>query len=255
MMEPRGLSQAEIEAFGRDGFVVVRGLFDGGEMARIGAWTDEVEHWPEVPGRHMMYFEQSLVEPAKRVLNRLENFYPYHPDFAALCDGDQLLGSVSALLAEPAVLFKEKINFKLPGGDGFEPHQDQQAGWSTYAPLFVTALVSIDEATVENGCLELAAGHHKAGLIGAEWTPLSQQQLDAGAFVTCPTKPGDAVFFDSYAPHGSKPNLSQRRRRVLYVTYNSARHGDHRLRYYADKRESYPPDVEREPGRAYAYRV
>lgn len=254
-MGPRGLGQAEIEAFGRDGFVVVRGLFGAGEMARVAAWADEVENWPETPGRHMMYFEQSLVEPGKRVLNRLENFYPHHPDFAALCDGDQLMGSVSTLLAEPAVLFKEKINFKLPGGDGFAPHQDQQAGWSTYAPLFVTALVSIDEATVENGCLELAAGHHKAGLIGAEWTPLSQQQLDADAFVSYPTKPGDAVFFDSYAPHGSKPNLSQRRRRLLYVTYNAASHGDHRLRYYADKRNSYPPDVEREPGKAYAFRV
>ena len=254
-MGPRGLSQAEIEAFGRDGFVVVRGLFDGGEMARIAAWADEVERWPEIPGRHMMYFEQSLVEPGKRVLNRLENFYPYHPKFAALCDGDQLRGNISTLLTEPSVLFKDKINLKLPGGDGFAPHQDQQAGWGTYAPLFVTALVSIDEATVENGCLELAAGHHKAGLIGEEWTPLSQDQLDAGAFATCPTKPGDAVFFDSYVPHGSKPNLTRRPRRVLYVTYNAASHGDHRLRYYADERKSYPPDVEREPGKAYAYRV
>ena len=254
-MARRELGGAEIEAYRRDGFVVARGLFDRGEMEQIAAWTDEVEHWPEVAGRHMMYFEQSLLEPGTRMLNRLENFYPHHPGFAALCDGEALKGNVSSLVGEPAVLFKEKINFKLPGGDGFKPHQDQQAGWSTYAPWFVTALVSIDEATIENGCLELAAGRHKEGLIGAEWTPLSQAQLGESAFVNCPTRPGDGVFFDSYAPHGSKPNLSAARRRVLYVTYNVASHGDHRVRYYADKRMSYPPDIEREPGKTYAYRV
>ena len=44
-------------------------------------------------------------------------------------------------------------------------------------------------------------------------------------------------------------------RRVLYVTYNEAVHGDHREQYYADKRKSYPPDIEREDGKEYAYRV
>ncbi|MEC8204785.1 MAG: phytanoyl-CoA dioxygenase family protein, partial [Pseudomonadota bacterium] len=52
------------------------------------------------------------------------------------------------------------MNFKLPGGDGFELHQDQQAGWGTYTDFFITALVSIDAATEENGCLELVAGLH-----------------------------------------------------------------------------------------------
>ena len=35
---------------------------------------------------------------------------------------------VGELFGEPAVLFKEKINFKMPGGAGFKAHQDQQAG-------------------------------------------------------------------------------------------------------------------------------
>jgi len=35
------------------------------------------------------------------------------------------------------VLFKEKVNFKMPGGDGFKPHQDSQAGWDRYADYFV----------------------------------------------------------------------------------------------------------------------
>jgi hypothetical protein len=249
------ISTAEVEAFGGDGFVVVRGLFDGAEMREIAAWTDEVQAWPETPGKHMMYFEQNLLEPGKRVLNRLENFYPYHQGFAGLFDGAKLAGAVSQLLGEAPVLFKDKINFKLPGGDGFKLHQDQQAGWGTYTDFFITALVSIDAATAENGCLELAAGRHREGLIGAEWTPLDAAADGAMNLVSCPTEPGDAVFFDSYAPHGSGPNLSEAQRRVLYVTYNAASAGDHREQYYADKRMSYPPDIERAPDKTYVYRV
>jgi len=63
------------------------------------------------------------------------------------------------------------------------------------------------------------------------------------------------VFFDSYLPHQSAPNGTSDPRRVLYVTYNRASDGDHRAQYYADKRASYPPDIEREQGEEYAYRV
>ena len=58
-----------------------------------------------------------------------------------------------------------------------------------------------------------------------------------------------------YPPHGSKPNLSDKQRRVLYVTYNRASDGDHLQQYYADKRLSYPPDIERDPDKEYRYRV
>ena len=254
-MIPPHCSVAELAAYVRDGFLVVPGLFDADEVAALRAWTDEVQAWPEVPGRWMVYGEPSLTEPGRRLINRIENFYPYHAGFKGLFDGEKLAGWVGELFGEPAVLFKDKINFKLPGGDGFKPHQDQQAGWSAYARLFVTALVAIDEATAENGCLELAAGHHTRGLIGREWAPLTEEEMRGMAFVPHPARPGDVAFFDSYVPHRSGPNLTAEPRRVLYVTYNRAAEGDHRLRYYADKRRSYPPDCEREPGQQYVYKV
>jgi 2-aminoethylphosphonate dioxygenase len=243
------------EIFQRDGFVVVPGLFDAQEIARISDWTDELEQSPEVPGRAMKYYEPSLLSPGERVLQRIENFCPFHDGFATLCEGDKLRGSVSRLLGEPAVLFKDKINFKLPGGDGFKPHQDQQAGWSTYADLFVTAMVSIDSTTAQNGCLELCAGQHTRGLIGEEWKPLTDDDMRRLGGRAVPTQPGDAVFFDSYTPHASAPNLTGERRRVLYITYNRLSAGDHRVRYYADKRKSFPPDIERDPTRTYTFRV
>ncbi len=74
-------------------------------------------------------------------------------------------------------------------------------------------------------------------------------------FTSCPTRPGDLVFLDSYTPHGSEPNMSDTVRRLYFATYNRLSEGDHLARYYADKRKSYPPDVEREPGREYVFRV
>ena len=50
-----------------------------------------------------------------------------------------------------------------------------------------------------------------------------------------PVEPGDLLFFDSYTPHYSETNTTDRPRRAGYLTYNAASLGDHRERYYADK--------------------
>ena len=75
------------------------------------------------------------------------------------------------------------------------------------------------------------------------------------ALIPVPCEPGDVILFDSYAPHASKPNHTDSARRVLYLTYNAAMHGDHRMRYFAEKRAIFPPDIERKPGTQYRFRV
>lgn len=247
-----GPSPADLAAMDRDGYLVVRGFFDAADTRDLLAWTDAVSMAPEVPGRHMVYYEDSLTEPGRRVVQRIENFCPFHAGFDGAVRGGRLLSWTEALFRAPAVLFKEKINFKLPGASGFKAHQDQQAGWTKYAPIFVTALVTLDPATVENGCLEMVPGRHKEGLIGEEWNPLDEDGLD---LVPVPTAPGDVIFFDSFAPHASKPNLTVDPRRILYLTYNAAQYGDHRVQYFADKRAAFPPDVERTGDKTYAFRV
>ena len=136
-----------------------------------------------------------------------------------------------------------------------ESHQDMQAGWSRYASAHITALISVDLSTRENGCLELAAGFHERGLIGKEWAPLSEKQFTQANYIAVEAAPGDAIFFDSLTPHRSGSNNTDRPRRILYYTYNKASEGDHLTQYYADKRESYPPDIERKAGKKYVYRV
>ena len=75
------------------------------------------------------------------------------------------------------------------------------------------------------------------------------------AFRAYPAAPGDAIFFDSFVPHRSGPNRTGAPRRALYITWNRQSDGDQRARYYADKRESFPPDIERDPKKDYRFRV
>jgi 2-aminoethylphosphonate dioxygenase len=242
----------QFSEFDRTGFLVVRGFYDAAERDELLRWTEEIAGAREVPGRHMVYYEDSLTEPGQRIVQRIENFCPFHSGYDALVRRGRLTAWAGALLGGAALLFKDKINFKLPGGGGFALHQDQQAGWSVYAPLFLTAMVSIDDSTMENGCLEIAAGRHKEGLLGEEWKPM---EGDGVALVPVETEPGDVIFFDSFVPHGSAPNKTAAPRRILYLTYSRADYGDQRGRYFADKRAAFPPDIEREPGRTYTFRV
>ncbi len=252
MLSTPVISDDQIKDFEHDGYLILRQAFDGGEMKLIETWTREMAARPEETGKHWVFHEQSLKGDGADLISRIENIAPSHAGFEEL--STVLKRPVGQLLGEEATLFKEKINFKMPGGDGFKPHQDSQAGWDAYADFFISVLVSIDESTVENGCLQMVAGHHQRGQFKS-WEPLSEDDMTGMDFVQCPTRPGDVVFFDCFAPHASEPNMSEATRRIYYATYNRVSAGDHMARYYADKHKNFPPDIDRDPGKEYVFRV
>ena len=57
---------------------------------------------------------------------RIENFCPFHEGFDRLIRDGALTRWIGALMGGPVALFKDKINFKMPGGPCFKAHQDQQ---------------------------------------------------------------------------------------------------------------------------------
>ena len=246
------LDDKQLGDFARDGFVILRNALAQGDMQQVETWTRELASRPEKSGRHWVYHEKSRLDPPVELINRIEYISPFHAGFAELSHA--LKAATGQLLGEEAVLFKEKINFKMPGGNGFKPHQDSQAGWEDYASYFVNVMVCIDEATIDNGCLQLVAGYNNKGLY-REWEPLTEEDMQGMEFVPYPTRPGDVVFFDCYVPHASEPNLTNSTRRLYFATYNRRSEGDHMQRYYADKYKNYPPDIDRIPGREYVFRV
>jgi len=251
------LSDKQVQLYKNVGFLVLKAkdwLTDK-ETGQMLQWAEEVQNWPEKAHHWMKYFETSSKDNSK-ILNRVENYIPYHEGLNNIFNGSKALDILEQLHGGPMVLYKDKINMKLPGGGGFEPHQDILAGWGSYnVSNFVTLSVSIDHAHEKNGALECVASRHKQGKLGGDWAPLGQDVVDSMQWDMVPTEPGDMILFDAYVPHRSAPNNDIVPRRNLYLTYNRADEGDHRLQYFKDKRANYPPDIERLPGVKYEYKV
>ena len=124
----------------------------------------------------MGYYETSL-NNGKRILTRLENFVDYHKKFHDLMYSEKIIDGVESLLGEKCVIFKDKINFKNSGGAGFKPHQDAISRWDDYTSYFMNVLICTDKGTIENGCLEVAAGFHNKGFLGPYDAPIPDEYL------------------------------------------------------------------------------
>ena len=249
--QTRRLNKTQLAFFAANGYLHIRDWFNADEIKALTADIDVLEALPDTAGKWMKYYEQTA---RGRTLCRIENFLAYQPRLERLARGHSTLGLLSELMAEPAVLFKEKLNLKLAGGNGFAAHQDAPAFTTLNQHYHITLMLSIDATTKANGCLEVAAGQHQRGLLGMKPDlTLSQAAIDALHWQPLETAPGDLLLFDSYLPHRSAMNLTQRARRALYITYNrAAEGGDVRDAYFAAKRASFPPEIEREPGRDYS---
>ncbi len=248
-------TDSDKQSFEDNGFLVIPKMYSSEEIGELSAWVNHLASIKPQKGKEMIYYDDSLKQPGQRIINRIEYFAYRDTYIKGLLFSDKLLKTVGTLLEDEPVLFKEKFNFKLPGGGGFKPHQDIQPGWDEYASYFLSVLIVIDDNIEANGCLELAKGHHKRGWIGRPFEPLEGAELEGIVFEKYPMQAGDIVIFDCYVPHQSEPNLSDKPRRNLYLTYNRKSDGDHREKYFAAKRKSYPPDNEREPGKSYGFRV
>jgi hypothetical protein len=256
------LDVAATAHFRRHGWVHLPSFLTATETAALRGWTDEITGWPETPGKWMRYYEKAQPPPDRdaapeagpaKMLARIENFVPYHEGLAMLLTTGRVRELLAECCGEPVVLFKDKINFKYPGGAGFTPHQDYPAYVNFGVEHHVTLMAPVDPFTLDNGCLVMA-------LDACERTILPQNpdgtvRADALArFESVPVlaQPGDVIVFDAWVPHWSGPNASSGPRRSYYMTFNPAAAGDHRAAYYARKRECFPPEYERRPGVDYA---
>jgi ectoine hydroxylase-related dioxygenase (phytanoyl-CoA dioxygenase family) len=166
-------------------------------------------------------------------LCRSENFVPFHAGLRALLTTGTVLGTASALLGEPAVLYKEKINYKPPGGAGYAPHQDAPA--YRFVETHVSCMVAVDDADDDNGCLEVVSRSHHELLPTASDGCLRADLAATLDWVSVPVRAGQTLWFHSRTPHRSGSNRSAVPRRALYPTYNAAAEGDLRDDYYRQK--------------------
>lgn len=166
---------------------------------------------------------------------------------------DELVKSFLAeLFEEEYSLFKDKINYKPAGGEGFFAHYDgifnfidfngiETNGWYKYTNYFVNALIILDDFTLENGALEVSSSH--SGDFTAlmkntkqNGTPdLTDEVEKACAFLPVCSPAGSLVVFSNTCPHRSSANRTQSSRGSVYLTYNRSEDGDLYEQYFEDK--------------------
>jgi len=205
---------------------IERAVIRGDALRGLQEWASEVEAWPV--GSHVWghYAERT---PGGDAICRTENVSACHGGFLDLVRGP-LAELAAGVVGEEAADFKDKLNYKRPGGAGFSPHQDLLA--YPGVEQVVSLLVAIDECTTSSGCLWLAEGVRR--LLPTDDRGVVRAEVAAGlGWQPAELSPGDAVVIDGLAPHYSEANRSTAPRRVFVASYAPARHGYGRNRYYA----------------------
>ena len=253
------LTDDQTTEFENKGFIVLKGFFGKPVMDRVSAWLDELRDKQPAEDQEAKYYEKSTIT-GESILVRIENVLGDHnPEFTRLLVSPEAIDCLTQLFGEPPVLFKEKINYKLPGCRPDKLHQDQAAGWNAYSDCFITMAIVVDENRKDNAALSfLKSGNYQRKLMMEEWQPLTKDDppySPEDEYVLLEADPGDVVFFDAYVPHGSPANTSDRSRRNIFLTFNGQSDGDMRARYYRDKWASYAPNQAGDARSEDSYRV
>jgi len=231
-MAKHDLTPEQLVHYEVNGWLLLDGLLEKSQqelqniVSTVASWGDD--------GAWLNHYE--MTDFGKK-LARTENFTPYSSDMRSLLREGAISDVASQLLGEEALLYKEKINYKLVGGAGFAPHQDKPA--YPFVDQVLSVMVAIDDATIENGCLYVVSGRHQVLLDQDERGCLAAHVVKELDWQPMELRAGATLFFHALTPHRSGPNNSKRDRRALYPTYNGVSEGDLREAYYAAKGEAF----------------
>jgi ectoine hydroxylase len=220
------LTAEQIEQFTRDGYLMVRALFDTEEMdllLRIAKCDQQIEQQAHVrldlsSGQSKLWITGSLGDDI----------------YSAFVRCPRIVDPMEQMLGGEVYHYHHKMMLKEPFvGGAWEWHQDYGYWYSNDClfPYMASCLIAIDRATPENGCLQVIKGSHHMGRIdhgkvgeqtGADRERV-QEALKALELVQCEMEPGSALFFHCNLLHRSEANRSPNPRWSLICSYNAAR--------------------------------
>jgi hypothetical protein len=217
------LSDAEVEAYGKNGYVTPRYRLPAGVLADL---RREIEAL--IDGNAGVRSEQLAGAHIER---NTDTGVKGNVDLLAFTQNDDILDIVEQIIGPDIVMWGSQV-FSKPAGDGMAIpwHQDGQY-WPMRPLANVTVWIAVDPATVENGCLRVIPGTHDKRLMphhedNAEGFVLNQG-LDASAFderkaVDIELEAGQISLHHAMIAHGSNANRSPRRRCGYAIRYMPA---------------------------------
>jgi len=245
-----GLSDDERRAWRDDGFFVRRAAFTPQEVAQLQLAAERVAAGAEQAARQggeryavdgNVYVEaagstlQFEHTPGSDTLRVVEPFHHLDARLDRLIDDPRLVEPMRELVGcEGVALWTDKLNLKRPReGSTFRWHQDSPywAHACGHLDQLPNVMVTLDDASVANGCFRVIRGSHRRGLLpGCEGEgrlgPLftDPRAFDLADQVPAEAPAGSLVFFSPHTVHGSEPNASDTQRRALVITYQPAGH-------------------------------
>jgi len=229
-MPKHQLTERQIEQYRTEGYVVIERLFGPDDLAAVDTTIDELVD-RALSGEDMskiLELEPELLD-GRRVPRRIFNPFDQHEAFRELATDDRLLDRIECLIGHDINLQHSKLNMKPARiGSVVDWHQDLSYFPHTNDDL-VTTLVYLDDATEENGCLQVLPRHHHAffnhdGPDG-KFAGMITEDLSDGRYgrpQPLPAPAGSAILMHCILPHSSLPNRSDRGRRTLIFEYRAA---------------------------------
>lgn len=250
------VQKKDTKFFKQYGYLFYKNLISKAEIRKCLKSAKNMQKEKIMMNKVYKYYENHIKKKNKQILVRIENFLKKDRNLTKLINNKKIKKILKNLFNERAVIFKEKINYKLPGCRQDKLHQDSQAGWGKYSKKFISVLISLEKSDLSNGCLQFdISGNNSKKLISQSMKPLKYENLKKPKFKSFIMSPGDAVFFNNFIPHKSKSNISNKSRIQVYLTYNKASSGSLRKEYLKDKIISFPPNKLREKNKKYSYKV
>lgn len=219
------LTDAQVAAYHRDGFVVARGMFDQEEIDLLGRTAREDRALDQ------RSFGRKDGEGGSVRLSLWNQ--PGDNIYGMFARSARLVDSMEKLLDGEVYHYHSKMILKDPKvGGAWTWHQDY-GYWYHFGclyPLMASVSIAVDPATKENGCLQVIKGSHKLGRVdhvlsgdqaGADLERV-EEALKRMELVYVEMEPGDAVFFDCNILHRSDQNKSDNPRWSLICVYNAA---------------------------------
>lgn len=223
-------TEEELQAYRDAGFRLVRGLLGKEEVESLrDAVPDLLNGNDETDGMHREREKGGAVRQVYLA-------HRSHPAFAELIRNPKILKPVEQILGAQTYVYHSKLNVK----EAFEGtvwlwHQDYGYWmWDGIEPRICSAMVVIDRATLNNGCLMIVSGSHRGGRLEHEadtvTTSYKQWCIDTGTLketireediIHVTGEPGDVLFFDCNLIHGSGHNMSPLPRNTFITVYNA----------------------------------
>ncbi len=217
------------QAFDRDGYVMLRSLFDAQETAAL---LNYARSDRKLAADAYVKRDATGGESRLAVRNDLDDASPY----SAVVRSLRVAATMQHLLGDEVYHYHHKMMLKEPHvGGAWEWHQDYGYWYANGClyPDMASCLIAVDRATQANGCLQVLQGSHRIGRIdhastgdqkGADPRRVEEARL-RHPLVYCEMDPGDALFFHGNLLHCSSRNESPDPRWSLICCYNT-RHND-----------------------------